>query len=71
MLGDSGVDMALFFLYLKKRHPLKQEKEEHMNALTIRFALPALVILTIVAIAIIAFAVVAHGIGGTAYGYPW
>ena len=41
-----------------------------MNALTLRFALPAIVIVTIVAIAIIAFTVVAHAHTGAAWGWP-
>lgn len=43
-----------------------------MNALTVRFALPAIVILTIIAVAIIAFALLTHHviIPGTAWGTP-
>ena len=41
-----------------------------MNAPTMRYALPAIVILTVVAIAIIAFALLTHAHIGTAYGWP-
>jgi hypothetical protein len=42
-----------------------------MNTLTIRFALPAIVIVTIIALAMIAFAFATHAhIPGTAWIYP-
>ena len=42
-----------------------------MNALTVRWAVPAIVILTIIAVAIIAFALLTHHvIPGTAWGQP-
>jgi len=42
-----------------------------MHAPTLRFALPAIVILTIIAIAVIAFALLTHAhVPGTAYGLP-
>jgi hypothetical protein len=42
-----------------------------MRPLTIRFSLPIIAILTIVAIAIIAFALLSHGaLGGTAWSFP-
>jgi hypothetical protein len=42
-----------------------------MNKITLRFALPAIVILTVVAIAIVAVALGAHiHVPGTAWGMP-
>lgn len=41
-----------------------------MHAPTLRFALPAIVILAIIAVAIVAFVVVVHAHTGTAYNYP-
>jgi hypothetical protein len=43
-----------------------------MNALTIRFALPAIVIVTIIALVMIAIAFATHThIPGTALGWPY